>query len=400
MKRYDVFISYRRDSYESANLIATRLKSAGYSVFFDLETMRPGKFNVQLYSVIEGCQDFVLVLPENALDRCSDDEDWVRKEVLHAMKHKKNIIPVMLNGFVWPKPMPEGMEELCNYQALKAGAIEYFDMSMERLASYLKSTKRTKLRAFSKWAIIAVITIAVLLVSSFFILRSVAKPLCLEFAEQMTYDVMVAEFLIEDNKDLKSAMTLEEDALVNMQIEIVKRNIEGLKKETLEPLHFSSWQKFLLSLYGIKGAHLTIVNKQAEGMYMYLDGTIGYMQELVKKRYLLPTEAKLLNSRFGDLQHLGNVLYYYYLQILSKMPESLLGEINELRSRLVNMPNVALGADESEYDILIEQELAKMGSDIPELHKQVEQLDDELYKLQKMSDSLDVLIREAERQMQ
>lgn len=136
MKRYDVFISYRRDSYESANLIATRLKSAGYSVFFDLETMRPGKFNVQLYSVIEGCQDFVLVLPENALDRCSDDEDWVRKEVLHAMKHKKNIIPVMLNGFVWPKPMPEGMEELCNYQALKAGAIEYFDMSMERLASY------------------------------------------------------------------------------------------------------------------------------------------------------------------------------------------------------------------------------------------------------------------------
>ena len=395
-----MFISYRRDSYESANLIATRLKSAGYSVFFDLETMRPGKFNVQLYSVIEGCQDFVLVLPENALDRCSDDEDWVRKEVLHAMKHKKNIIPVMLNGFVWPKPMPEGMEELCNYQALKAGAIEYFDMSMERLASYLKSTKRTKLRAFSKWAIIAVITIAVLLVSSFFILRSVAKPLCLEFAEQMTYDVMVAEFLIEDNKDLKSAMTLEEDALVNMQIEIVKRNIEGLKKETLEPLHFSSWQKFLLSLYGIKGAHLTIVNKQAEGMYMYLDGTIGYMQELVKKRYLLPTEAKLLNSRFGDLQHLGNVLYYYYLQILSKMPESLLGEINELRSRLVNMPNVALGADESEYDILIEQELAKMGSDIPELHKQVEQLDDELYKLQKMSDSLDVLIREAERQMQ
>jgi len=30
----------------------------------------------------------------------------------------KNIIPVMLAGFEWPKPMPEGLEELPNYQAI------------------------------------------------------------------------------------------------------------------------------------------------------------------------------------------------------------------------------------------------------------------------------------------
>ena len=110
MKRYDVFVSYRRSSYESANLIATRLKAAGYSVFFDLETMRSGLFNEQLYSVIEDCKDFILVLPPDALDRCFDEEDWVRKEVLHAMAHEKNIVPVMLNGFQWPSPMPDGME--------------------------------------------------------------------------------------------------------------------------------------------------------------------------------------------------------------------------------------------------------------------------------------------------
>ena len=81
MKHYDIFISYRRSSYETANLIATRLKAAGYSVFFDMETLRSGKFNEQLYDVIDNCQDFVVVLPPDALDRCVNEDDWVRLEV-------------------------------------------------------------------------------------------------------------------------------------------------------------------------------------------------------------------------------------------------------------------------------------------------------------------------------
>ena len=137
---YDIFISYRRNSYESANLIATRLRAAGYRVFFDLESMRSGKFNEQLYDVIDHCKDFLLILPPNALDRCNDPEDWVRKEVLRAINGNKNIIPVILNGFVWPKPMPEGMGELPNYQALTASSIEYFDLAIRRLTEqYLKS---------------------------------------------------------------------------------------------------------------------------------------------------------------------------------------------------------------------------------------------------------------------
>ena len=95
MEKYDIFISYRRSSYETANLIATRLKAAGYSVFFDMETLRSGKFNVQLYDVIDGCTDFVLVLPPGALDRCVNEDDWVRLETCRAMAAKKNIIPVM-----------------------------------------------------------------------------------------------------------------------------------------------------------------------------------------------------------------------------------------------------------------------------------------------------------------
>ena len=46
---YDIFISYRRDAFESANLFATRLKALGYRVFFDVESMNPGKFNEHKY---------------------------------------------------------------------------------------------------------------------------------------------------------------------------------------------------------------------------------------------------------------------------------------------------------------------------------------------------------------
>lgn len=60
---YDVFISYRRSSFESANLIAEKLRSMGYRVFFDVETLRSGKFNEQLFQVIENCADFIVVLP-------------------------------------------------------------------------------------------------------------------------------------------------------------------------------------------------------------------------------------------------------------------------------------------------------------------------------------------------
>jgi hypothetical protein len=94
---YDIFISYRRDGGDiTAGRIADRLKQLGYSVFLDVESLRSGNFNEQLNSLIEKCKDFIVILPENALDRCVNEDDWLRLEVQHAIKHKKNIIPIML----------------------------------------------------------------------------------------------------------------------------------------------------------------------------------------------------------------------------------------------------------------------------------------------------------------
>ena len=98
--KYDIFISYRRDGGEStAKTLRDRLASLKYRVFFDVESLRSGDFNTALFSVIEECRDFLLILSPGALDRCKNDNDWVRMEIEHALKHNLNIIPVMLRGF-------------------------------------------------------------------------------------------------------------------------------------------------------------------------------------------------------------------------------------------------------------------------------------------------------------
>lgn len=48
-KTYDIFISNRRTASESAQLISSSLKDRGYDVFLDVESLRSGKFNEQLY---------------------------------------------------------------------------------------------------------------------------------------------------------------------------------------------------------------------------------------------------------------------------------------------------------------------------------------------------------------
>ena len=157
---YTIFISYRRDgAFETASLIAEKLRNAGYKVFLDVESLRSGKFNEQLYAVIEQCTDFILILPKDGLERCANEGDWLRLEVLCAMQHNKNIIPVMLNGFAWPQVMPEELKGLNEYQSIAAGGHEYFDASIDRLKLYLKSKPNAWSTKKIRW--IAIIAIAV-----------------------------------------------------------------------------------------------------------------------------------------------------------------------------------------------------------------------------------------------
>ena len=141
MDKYDIFISYRRDGGEMlAHILYERLKDFGYSTFQDVESLRSGNFNTALYDVIENCKDFILILSPGALDRCANPDDWVKNEILHALKHNKNIIPVMMRDFEWPDNLPEEIDSLRFKNGLTAST-EYFDQFLQKLQTFLSATK-------------------------------------------------------------------------------------------------------------------------------------------------------------------------------------------------------------------------------------------------------------------
>lgn len=138
----DVFISYRRDGgYALARLIYEFLGKENISAFLDLEELRAGPFNEKLYSAIEDCENFLIVLPQHALDRCMNEDDWVRLEIEHALTKKKNIIPLLVNGFEFPADLPPTISALRYFNGVQISR-EYFDASMRKIVGMLKNVKR------------------------------------------------------------------------------------------------------------------------------------------------------------------------------------------------------------------------------------------------------------------
>lgn len=144
MGQGNVFISYRRDGGAAmAGRISDHLTAKGYTVFFDMETIHSGKFNDQIVEAICTCDDVLLVLPPRALDRCVDEEDWVRKEVRLAIQNGKNIIPIIMPGFVFPDVLPADMDSIRYMEGVMV-ANEYFSSMIERIEGFLTCNQKKK----------------------------------------------------------------------------------------------------------------------------------------------------------------------------------------------------------------------------------------------------------------
>lgn len=112
-----VFISYRRTNVDTALLIYQNLTQKGYDVFFDFESIKTGDFGKFIYQNIESRAHFVVILKPKTLDRCVNPDDWVRREIEHAVTHRRNIIPIAFDGFDL-KDIDHYLPTLSGYNAL------------------------------------------------------------------------------------------------------------------------------------------------------------------------------------------------------------------------------------------------------------------------------------------
>ena len=144
---YDIFVSYRRDGGgATAGRINDMLTNDGYSVSYDVDTLREGPFDNQLLARIEQCQDFVLVVDKDCFKRTVDPatdpkEDWLWQELSYALRLKKNVIPVLLAGADFPKRLPEDIESVRKHNGPKC-VHEYFDSFYEKLKDMLHAFPR------------------------------------------------------------------------------------------------------------------------------------------------------------------------------------------------------------------------------------------------------------------
>lgn len=170
--KYDIFISYRRDGGEyTAKVLRDRLTELGYSVFFDVESLRSGDFNTRLYSVIDECNDFLLILSPNSLDRCVNPDDWVRQEIVRALEKGKNIIPVFLRGFFFPEEMPDPIEPLRFKNGVNANT-EFFEAFMEKLLSFLYTKSPMRRRKWTKKAVAGLLILCAVIFAAVTLSRS------------------------------------------------------------------------------------------------------------------------------------------------------------------------------------------------------------------------------------
>ena len=143
----DIFISYRREGgRDKARNLQLALSAVGYSdIFFDFNSLRDGKFNEKILDAISVCKDFILILSPGSMDRCVNEEDWVRIEVLAAIDAGCNIIPVTIDdhGIVFPEELPKKFDSIKQIQQSKLRTDEFFEDSVRRISERLKSVKKT-----------------------------------------------------------------------------------------------------------------------------------------------------------------------------------------------------------------------------------------------------------------
>ena len=134
---FDVFISYRRNEGASdARLMYERLTKDGYSVSYDMDTLKSGNFNEELLRRIAECRNFVVLLSKGCFDRtlkgCRREDDWLRIELATALYNKKNVVAVMLPGFEFPAKLPPDIDDVRHKNGPKYD-LYYIDSFYEKL---------------------------------------------------------------------------------------------------------------------------------------------------------------------------------------------------------------------------------------------------------------------------
>jgi hypothetical protein len=135
-----VFISYRREGGSGlARVVQMELERRGYPCFLDVDDLGAEHFDERLLREIEAAPNLLLVLAPGSLDRCAQPDDWLRREITHALRHGRNIVPLLVNDFRFPpaEALPPELQALHRLNGVTYSH-EYFDAAFDKLEGFLR----------------------------------------------------------------------------------------------------------------------------------------------------------------------------------------------------------------------------------------------------------------------
>jgi hypothetical protein len=135
MNSKSVFISYRHKDIYMARSVYYELRLHEYDVFIDYHSIDSGGWLETIRRQIDERPHFLVILTPTALKRCVKSDDILRLEIEHAIRHHRNIVPLMFAGFNFQKHQPalnSPMTLLSRYNGIRIPD-DYFEEAMERL---------------------------------------------------------------------------------------------------------------------------------------------------------------------------------------------------------------------------------------------------------------------------
>jgi hypothetical protein len=135
-----VFVSYRRTNAPWALAIYQYLNHHGYDAFIDFQGIASGGFEQVILENIRARAHFLVLLTPSALEHCGDPKDWLRRKIETALESRRNVVPVLLDGFDFEAPLNASrlrgqLSALKDYNALRVYA-EYFAAAMDMVREY------------------------------------------------------------------------------------------------------------------------------------------------------------------------------------------------------------------------------------------------------------------------
>lgn len=132
-----VFLSYRRADAGWALALYGGLRQRGFDVFFDYRGIGSGAFGKFIVESIHARAHFLVLLTPNALDRCTEPGDWMRREIEEALEGRRNIVPLIMPGFSFQSPnvrtaLTGKLAALSSYNGLDLMP-SFFEEGLERL---------------------------------------------------------------------------------------------------------------------------------------------------------------------------------------------------------------------------------------------------------------------------